>query len=288
MTLDITQLLERHWKTVAVSAVITMALAAALSFVRPLEYSSTMRLLIIQQSGVNLDPYTAIRSAETIATNLSQVIYTSVFYDNVTAGLALLAYTLPTLVMPPIAERLSLRYQSGVVIPAGLCAIGLGFIVMKLGMDASKPDWLTMLPGCLLAGIGLGITNTPVTNTTTGSVSRDRAGMASGIDMSARMVSLAVNIALMGVILTSSVLSHLKQSLPTLSVTELHLLAERVAAGSDVLIQGLSRDAAYDALRNGFGWLMIYGAVGVWIMAAISAFIFNYRVFGNIESQTNK
>lgn len=86
MTLDITQLLERHWKTIAVSALITMALAAGLSFVRPLEYSSTMRLLIIQQSGANLDPYTAIRSAETIANNLSQVIYTSVFYDKVTAA----------------------------------------------------------------------------------------------------------------------------------------------------------------------------------------------------------
>lgn len=86
MTPDITQLLERHWKTIAVSALAAMALSAALSFVRPLEYSSTMRLLIIQQSGVNLDPYTAIRSAETIANNLSQVIYTSVFYDKVTSA----------------------------------------------------------------------------------------------------------------------------------------------------------------------------------------------------------
>lgn len=86
MTLDITQLLERHWKTIAVSAAFTMALAAALSFVRPLEYSSTMRLLIIQKASVNLDPYTAIRSAESIADNLSQVIYTSVFYDKVTTA----------------------------------------------------------------------------------------------------------------------------------------------------------------------------------------------------------
>ncbi|MEK7545657.1 MAG: Wzz/FepE/Etk N-terminal domain-containing protein [Patescibacteria group bacterium] len=86
MTMDIAQLLERHWKTIAVSAVLVMVAAAALSFVRPLEYSSTMRLLIIQKAGVNLDPYTAIRSAERIADNLSQVIYTSVFYDKVAAA----------------------------------------------------------------------------------------------------------------------------------------------------------------------------------------------------------
>ncbi|RVA16991.1 MFS transporter, partial [Mesorhizobium sp. M7A.F.Ca.CA.002.05.1.1] len=124
-------------------------------------------------------------------------------YDTVSTGLALLAYTLPTLVLPPLAERFSLRYRPGIIIPAGLVIIGVGFILMKFGSAAAQPDWLTMLPGCLIAGMGLGITNTPVTNTTTGSVSSDRAGMASGIDMTARMVSLALNIAVMGFILAS-------------------------------------------------------------------------------------
>src|ERR1700678_253553 len=78
-------------------------------------------------------------------------------YDSVTAGLALLAYTLPTLVMPPLAERLSLRYQPGIVIPAGLFTIGAGFILMRFGSAAAEPNWLTMLPGCLIAGAGLGI-----------------------------------------------------------------------------------------------------------------------------------
>ncbi len=67
-------------------------------------------------------------------------------YDSVATGLALLAYTLPTLVMPPLAERLSLRYQPGIIIPAGLAIIGVGFILMKFGSAAARPDWLTMLP----------------------------------------------------------------------------------------------------------------------------------------------
>jgi hypothetical protein len=58
-------------------------------------------------------------------------------YDAVTAGSALLAYTLPTLVLPPLAERLSLRYRPGVVIPAGLFVIGLGFMLMY----ASAAAW---------------------------------------------------------------------------------------------------------------------------------------------------
>ncbi|WP_375160821.1 MFS transporter [Bradyrhizobium sp. RDT46] len=209
-------------------------------------------------------------------------------YDSVSAGLALLAYTLPTLVMPPIGERLSLRYQPGIVIPAGLFTIGLGFILMRFGSAASQPDWLTMLPGCLLAGIGLGITNTPVTNTTTGSVSSDRAGMASGIDMSARMVSLAVNIAVMGFILAGGVLASLKAALPNLGASELRLLAERIAAGNAVVMPELSDAVVHQALANGFGWVMLYGGIGACIMAAISLLIFNPRSVRQVRVQCSE
>lgn len=206
-------------------------------------------------------------------------------YDSVSAGLALLAYTLPALVVPPLAERLSLRYQPGIVIPAGLFTIGVGFILMRFGSAAAHASWLTMLPGCLIAGVGLGMTNTPVTNTTTGSVSSDRAGMASGIDMSARMVSLAINIAMMGFILASGVLAHLKAALPNLTAAQLRLLAEKIAAGNALAVPGLSDSTAREALGNGFGWVMLYGGVGVWIMAGISFFIFNAGPVGQAKVQ---
>ena len=195
--------------------------------------------------------------------------------DGFSTGLALLAYTLPTLVMPPLAERLSLRYWPGVIIPSGLAIIGIGFFLMQWGSAAAHASWLTMLPGCLVAGAGLGITNTPVTNTTTGSVSRDRAGMASGIDMSARMISLAVNIAVMGSILASGVLLHLMAALPDLDSAMLYQFAEAVAAGNPV--PGLQDNIVHDALANGFGWVMLYGGIGVWIMAAIGFAIFKAR-----------
>ena len=205
-------------------------------------------------------------------------------YDSVSAGLALLAYTLPTLVMPPLAERLSLRYRPSLVIPAGLFTIGTGFLLMKLGSAAAQPDWLTMLPGCLIAGIGLGLTNTPVTNTTTGSVSSDRAGMASGIDISTRMVSLAVNIAVMGFILASGVLAHLEDALlGRLDAAQLWRLAERIAAGNAVSVPGLSGTIVHEALAQGFGWVMLYGGLGVWALAGVSFVIFNMRALQPAE-----
>jgi EmrB/QacA subfamily drug resistance transporter len=199
-------------------------------------------------------------------------------YDSVTAGLALLAYTLPTLIMPPLAERLALRFGASLVIPAGLFTIGLGLLLMRFGSAAAHADWLTMLPGCLIAGTGLGLTNTPVTNTTTGSVSSDRAGMASGIDISARMISLAVNIAIMGFILAGGVAAVLQDAEPaSLDPSALRRLAESIAAGTTQALPGLPNSVLHDALVEGFGRVMLYGTACVWTLAAISFLIFHAR-----------
>ncbi|MBG0509370.1 MFS transporter [Agrobacterium sp. MOPV5] len=197
-------------------------------------------------------------------------------YDSVTAGLGLLAYTLPALVIPPLAERLSLRYQPRLVIPAGLFTIGLGFMLMKLGSGIENANWLTMLPGCILAGIGLGLTNTPVTNTTTGAVSPARSGMASGIDMSARMISLAINIPIMGFILVEGVRASLRANpQPGADVHELQSLAEKIAAGTaGASAQGVSEELVHRALADGFGLVMLYAGISVWLLAAISFMIF--------------
>jgi hypothetical protein len=205
-------------------------------------------------------------------------------YGNVSAGLSLLAHTLPTLVVPPLAERLVLRIEARRVIALGMFTIGLGFILMRFGSSTDHADWLTMLPGCLLCGIGLGLTNTPVTNTATGSVSPDRAGMASGIDMSARLITLAVNIAMMGFILLEGVLSYLTRVLPaSADHGQLRLLAEKLAAGDMALLgQGSPALAAMDpqgaiahaSLVHGFGLVMLYGGVGAWVLALLSVFTF--------------
>jgi len=204
-------------------------------------------------------------------------------YDSVTAGLGLLAYTLPALVVPPLAERLSLRYQPRLVIPAGLFTIGLGFMLMKFGSGIERASWLTMLPGCILAGIGLGLTNTPVTNTTTGAVSPARSGMASGMDMSARMISLAINIPIMGFILVEGVRASLRINLPAgLDTKTLQAVAERIAAGTaGASAQGISEEVVHQALADGFGLVMLYACISVWILAAIS-----YIIFGPARKDT--
>jgi hypothetical protein len=91
------------------------------------------------------------------------------------------------------------------------------------------------------------------------------------------MVSLAVNIAVMGFVLARGVLARLDDALPHRDRTQLWLLAERIAAGNAVNAPGLSEAMVHDALAQGFGWVMLYGALGVWVLAGASFAVFNAR-----------
>jgi len=75
--------LGRGWKKILLFAVVVAAAGAAISFLFPLQYSSTMRLLIIQKQLSSADPYTAIKASERISDNLGQIIYTTSFFDKV-------------------------------------------------------------------------------------------------------------------------------------------------------------------------------------------------------------
>lgn len=73
----------KGWRRVVFFGVIAMLVVTGLSFLETLKYSSTVRMLIIQPAALNVDPYTAIRSAEQIGNNLAQVVYTTDFYAKV-------------------------------------------------------------------------------------------------------------------------------------------------------------------------------------------------------------
>ena len=73
----------KKWKIIGLFTLSGVLFAFAGSFVRPLEYSSSVRLLIVQKNTGTSDAYTVLKSAESIGDNLSQVVYTSSFLDKV-------------------------------------------------------------------------------------------------------------------------------------------------------------------------------------------------------------
>jgi EmrB/QacA subfamily drug resistance transporter len=200
------------------------------------------------------------------------------------AGLLLLAYTVPFMLMPPVSDHLLRRHGPQAVIPLGMLAMGAGFIAMWFGSSLVQASWATLLPGALLAGIGLGLTNTAVTNTTTGSVPRSRSGMASSIDISARLIALAINIAVMGLILVEGIRRSLPDAVSAaFDRLQLQALASSIAAGNlgslreaypALALHDPSGAGVHAALVQGFGWVMLYGGISAGVLAAISVLIF--------------
>lgn len=82
-TTNYTTQIARSWYSIAMFGVAGLILALIVSFVQPLKYSSTVRLLILQEGAGSLDAFTVSRSEERLAENLATIVYTTTFFDQV-------------------------------------------------------------------------------------------------------------------------------------------------------------------------------------------------------------
>ncbi len=89
------KILRKNWEIVALIVGISIVLALIISLVSPFQYSATTKILIIQKQMTNLDAYTATKSAEKIGKNLSNIINTSSFYNEVIEANTNLQYKFP-------------------------------------------------------------------------------------------------------------------------------------------------------------------------------------------------
>jgi EmrB/QacA subfamily drug resistance transporter len=145
------------------------------------------------------------------ASMFSMFLYITLYMQNILrftpleTGVRFLPVSLLSFLAAPIAGKLAERYPVRLFLTAGLGLIGLGLLEMH-GVQPSD-DWTTLLPGFILAGIGIGFVNPPLATAAIGVVEPRRSGAASGINSTARQVGTAVGIAGLGAILQSK-LTH--------------------------------------------------------------------------------
>lgn len=72
----------RGSRSIATFAIFGAVIALLASFIQPLQYSSSVRLLILEQTG-SVDAYTASRSVERLSENFATIIFTTAFFDQV-------------------------------------------------------------------------------------------------------------------------------------------------------------------------------------------------------------
>lgn len=122
-------------------------------------------------------------------------------YTAIEAGLAFLPMTLLICLVAPVAGRLSDRIGRRLPAAAGMLILAAGlWLLSRLG--ASSGLW-SLLPGLIVAGIGIGLTTAPTTTAALDFAPPEEAGLRAGILNTSRMIGLAVGITLMGAIVTA-------------------------------------------------------------------------------------
>jgi hypothetical protein len=102
-------------------------------------------------------------------------------------------------------------------------------------------SWLVLLPGFILAGIGLGITSTGLASAALAAVEPARAGMAAGLTNTLRQLGTATGVAVFGALYASRVSTatlHDLTGLPAPPGT-VHRLAAAVASGAGTQVAAL-------------------------------------------------
>jgi EmrB/QacA subfamily drug resistance transporter len=119
-------------------------------------------------------------------------------YGALQAGLRFLPVTLVSFAVAPVAGRLSVRVPVRLLLGVGLLLIAGGLLAMTAITPSS--GWTTLIPGFILAGVGIGMVNPPLASTAIGVVHYSRSGMASGINSTFRQVGIATGIAGLGAV----------------------------------------------------------------------------------------
>jgi EmrB/QacA subfamily drug resistance transporter len=124
-------------------------------------------------------------------------------YSPLATGVRLMVISGGILATSTVAGRLSSRMPVRLLIGPGLLLIGVGLLLMR-GLDAGSA-WTHLIPGMIVGGVGIGLTNPPLASTAVGVVQPQQSGMASGISATFRQVGIATGIALLGTLFSKAV-----------------------------------------------------------------------------------
>ena len=157
-------------------------------------------------AGISIVAFALSASMFAMFLYLTLYVQNQLGYAPLEAGLRFLPITLVSFAVAPISGRLSTRVSLGVLCGVGLTLVGVGLLLMRLLGPGS--EWTVLLPGFLIAGAGVGLTNPALASGAVGVVEPARAGMASGINSTFRQVGIATGIAGLGAIFQSRIESR--------------------------------------------------------------------------------
>ena len=219
---------------------------------------------------------------------LTLYIQTLMGYSPLQTGLRFLPFTVVSFFAAALTGRLSDRYPARALLFIGLALTGVGLLLMRDVTPSSS--WTVFLPGFVIAGVGVGMTNPILAFAAIGVVSPQRSGMATGINNTFRQVGTATGIAALGAIFQSVLTSHLRSGLAGTAVAHRAAgIARAVAAGGaqPVLRSGTARasTAIHVAFTAALNDILLVGGIVALVGAALALILVRRRDFETYSPQ---
>jgi len=178
-------------------------------------------------------------------------------YSPLQAGLRYLPITIVPFLVAPLAVVLMGRLPARVTMAIGLAGVGGGLLLMS-GLSAHS-SWTALLPGFIVAGVGVGLLNPVIADVAVSVVSKDRSGMAAGINDTFRQVAIAVGVAAWGAIFLARGAAKISSVVPGAPA---HRLIEAASAGFlPRSAHGLAADAARQGFLSGLNTILVIGGL---------------------------
>jgi predicted MFS family arabinose efflux permease len=206
-------------------------------------------------------------------------------YSPLEAGVRFLPISVLSFVVAPVAGKLVERLPVRAFLGAGLVLVGTGLVLMS-GINPGD-DWTTLLPGFIVAGIGIGCTNPPLATAAIGVVEPRRSGAASGINSTFRQVGIATGIAGLGALLQARVTDKLTAALagaPLPPGTQ-DRLGEAVVSGGTQAAANAAPPGTRELVARAAERAFIDGLNEILIVAAVVAFAGGVLAFALVRSR---
>jgi EmrB/QacA subfamily drug resistance transporter len=161
--------------------------------------------------GVSMTAFTISASIFAMFLYLTLFIQDDLGYSPFAAGLRFLPISMLAFAVAPVAGKLTQRVHARYMLGSGLILVAVGCLLMAF--LSSTSGWTALLPGFVVAGVGIGMVNPVLASSAVAVVRPERSGMASGANNTFRQVGIATGIAALGTIFESQVRQKVTSSL---------------------------------------------------------------------------
>jgi len=233
------------------------ALLVAFLIIQALRSQPLLRLSLFRNSTFSgLSVATVMANAAILPIIFLVVIYFQEAdgYSAFRTGVLLLPLTVAIFVASVATSKLIGVLPTGILVGGGLLLTGLGLLLMR-SLSAGS-SWTALLPGFIVAGVGVGLFNPVRAHAAVAIVPPQDAGMSSGASSTFQEVGVALGIAGFGTLFAARVAGHLGGAAGSLS-------------GSGQVVSGAARRAFVSGIDDVFLFAGLTAILGGLIALAL-------------------